>query len=304
MRCKKKSPLRLALAKWQLYLLILPAIIYVFIFSYIPMYGVLIAFKNYNPGLGIWGSPWVGLEHFVRFLEYPKFWSIFSNTLLLSLYSLAPFPITIIFALLLNELTNIRFKKAVQMISYMPHFFSTVVMCSIILLFTDRSTGVINNLISLLGFERVDFISSTAWFPSIYVWSGVWQDLGWCSIIYISALSGVSPELIEAAHIDGASKLQIMWHINIPAIIPTIITIQILNCGSILSVGFEKIYLLQNPLNLSVSQVISTYTYEIGLLGAQFSYSSAIGLFNTVINVAVLCVVNAIAKRVSEVSIW
>lgn len=304
MRCKKKSPLRLALAKWQLYLLILPAIIYVFIFSYIPMYGVLIAFKNYNPGLGVWGSPWVGLEHFVRFLEYPKFWSIFSNTLLLSLYSLAPFPITIIFALLLNELTNIRFKKAVQMISYMPHFFSTVVMCSIILLFTDRSTGVINNLISLLGFERVDFISSTAWFPSIYVWSGVWQDLGWCSIIYISALSGVSPELIEAARIDGASKLQIMWHINIPAIIPTIITIQILNCGSILSVGFEKIYLLQNPLNLSVSQVISTYTYEIGLLGAQFSYSSAIGLFNTVINVAVLCVVNAIAKRVSEVSIW
>ncbi len=278
--------------------------IYVFIFNHIPMYGVLIAFKNYNPGLGVWGSPWVGFDHFVRFLEYPKFWSIVSNTFLLSLYSLAPFPITIIFALLLNELTDIRFKKTVQMISYMPHFFSTVVMCSIILLFTDRSTGVINNLIEFIGLERVDFISSTAWFPSVYVWSGVWQDLGWCSIIYISALSSVSPELIEAARIDGASKLQIMRHIDLPAIVPTIITIQILNCGNILSVGFEKIYLLQNPLNLAVSQVISTYTYEIGLLGAQFSYSAAIGLFNTVVNVAVLCVVNAIAKRVSDVSIW
>lgn len=177
-------------------------------------------------------------------------------------------------------------------------------MCSIILLFTDRSSGVINALFEFVGLERVDFISSTSWFPSIYVWSGVWQDLGWCSIIYVSALSSVSPELIEAARIDGANKLQIMWHVNLPAIIPTIITIQILNCGSILSVGFEKIYLLQNPLNLAVSEVISTYTYEIGLLGAQFSYSSAIGLFNTIVNVVMLCTVNIIAKRLSDVSIW
>ena len=289
---------------WQLYLLILPALVYVFTFSYWPMYGIMIAFKEFNARLGIWGSEWVGLSHFIRFVTYPDFWKILFNTLIISLYSLATFPLTIILALLLNEIGNHKYKRTVQMLTYAPHFLSTVVICGMIGLFFSRNMGLINNVIEMLGGERIDFLSKPEYFTHLYVWSGVWQDIGWGTIIYLAALSGVSPDLIEAARIDGATRLQVIRHINIPTIMPTIIIMLILSCGSILSVGFEKIYLLKNPLNSDASQVIATYLYEVGLIGGQYSYSTAIGLFNTLVNFLLLVVVNIVAKKISAISIW
>ena len=290
--------------KWQLYLLILPAIVSVFIFHYIPIYGVQIAFKNFRSSKGILGSEWVGFKHFARFLAYPDFWKILWNTVRISLYSLATFPCPVILALMMNELNSERYKKFMQMVTFAPHFISTVVVCSMVLLFFDRSQGLVNNVIAALGGERYDFVSSTRYFSSLYVWSGVWQSLGWNAIIYIAALSSVSPELIEAARVDGATRLQIVRYVNFPAILPTVITMLILSAGSLLNVGFEKIYLLQNPLNMEASRVISTYVYEIGLQGGQFSYSTAIGLFNNVVNIVVIILVNGISKRVTRVALW
>ena len=288
---------------WQLYLLILPAIAYLFLFNYIPMYGVQIAFRNFRTSKGIWGSDWVGLKHFIKFFRLPIFTSLLTNTLNITLYSLATFPIPVIFALLLNEVDNARFKKTVQMICYAPHFISTVIVCAMITIFL-KDRGVITNLLAALGMPRVDYLSNPKYFASIVVWSGVWQGLGWSSIIYLAALSGVSPELVEAARIDGANRFQIVLHVNLPSILPTVVVMLILRCGSLLNLGFEKIYLLQNPLNMDASEVISTYTYNIGLLGGQYSISSAIGLFQNVVNILMLLIVNLIAKRVSEVSLW
>ena len=289
---------------WQLYLLVLPALVYVFLFHYMPMYGVQIAFKDYSTRMGIWASPWAGLKHFERFLTYPNCWKIIRNTLSITLYSLATFPLPILVALLFNELDNQRFKRTVQMVSYAPHFVSTVVVCSIVTLFLDRSNGIINHLIVALGGERNDWLSVPSMFSDIYVWSGVWQNTGWSTIIYLAALSGVSPELHEAARIGGASRLQIVLHINLPAIAPTVITMLILRFGQVMDLGFEKIYLLQNSLNLDASQVIATYVYELGVRSGQFSYSSAIGLFNTVINVILLLIVNQVSRKVADISLW
>lgn len=295
---------RRAARNWQLYVLLLPALAAVIVFHYVPIYGVQIAFKNYRNSSGIWGSPWVGLRHFVRFVTYMDFWKILRNTLTISLYSLATFPCSVIFALLLNELNSLRVKKAMQMITYAPHFISTVVIVAMLKLFLGRSNGLFNNILQTLGAARVDFLSVPEYFASIYVWSGVWQSLGWGSIIYIATLSGVSPELIEAAKIDGANRLQIVWHVNLPHILPTIITLLILNTGRVLSVGFEKIYLMQLPLNLDASRVISTYVYEMGIVNNQLSYSATIGLFNNIVNILVILLVNAISKKVTSVSLW
>ncbi len=289
---------------WQHYLLVLPGVLYVLVFNYIPMYGVQIAFKNFSARLGIWGSEWVGFKHFLRFVNYPAFEEIVLNTLTLSLYSIATFPCALILALMLNELDNQKFKRTVQMISYAPHFISTVVICGMIKLFFGRSSGLVNNIIELFGGARFDFIASARCFPHIYVWSGVWQGIGWGTIIYLAALSSVSAEMQEAARIDGASRLQIVLHINLPTILPTVMTMLILRCGSVLSVGFEKVYLLQNSLNLDASQVISTYVYEVGIGSAQFSYSAAIGLFNTIVNIIILMIVNTISRKLSSISIW
>ena len=288
----------------QLYVLILPAIISVFIFHYIPIYGVQVAFKDFRASMEIWGSPWVGLKHFARFFEMPFFGMMIRNTLSISLYSLATFPCAVIVALLLNELRNVRFKKVVQMVSYAPHFVSTVVVCSMVLIFFDKNRGLANNVLALLGRERISFIETPKYFSSLYVWSGVWSSVGWNTIIYLAALSSISPEMIEAARIDGASQWKILWHINVPSILPTIVTLLILNTGSILSVGFEKIYLLQNPLNLDASRVISTYVYEVGMGSGQFSYSTAIGLFNNVVNVVCIVLVNQISRTVTHISMW
>ena len=299
----KKRFLR-GLSRWQLLVLLAPAVIYIFIFNYIPIYGVQIAFRNYKSNKGIWGSDWVGLKHFIKFFSLPTFWTMLRNTLTITLYSLAMFPLPVIFALMLNEVDHLKFKKTVQMLSYAPHFISIVVLCSMITLFLHEDKGVFNAIIAAFGGTRQPFMEQASAFPHIMVISGVWQELGWGAIIYFAALAGVSPELIEAAKIDGANRLQIVVHVNIPTILPTIIIMLIMRCGRLLSLGFEKVYLLQNPLNMDASQIISTYTYEIGLRGGQFSLSSAVGLFNNVVNVIALVIVNGISKKVTETSLW
>ena len=299
-----RERIRKACKSWRLYTMILPAVITVFIFHYIPIYGVQIAFKDFRNALGIWGSPWVGFMYFNKFLSYPMFWAIIRNTITISLYSIATFPCSVIFALMLNELENGVFKRTVQMVTYAPHFVSTVVVASMIILFLNRESGVINNVIALLGGERKDFMGMPGAFSTIYVWSGVWQNLGWGTIIYIAALSSISPEIIEAAKIDGASRMQIVVRINLPSIFPTVITMLILSTGHVLSVGFEKTYLLQNSLNISASRVISTYVYEVGLINTQYSYSSAIGLFNNVVNILFIMIVNTVSRRLTQVGLW
>ena len=299
-----KRYLRGMLSDWQLYVLIIPAVVYIFLFNYMPMYGVQIAFKNFRPSKGIWDSEVVGLQYFQNFYNHPLFWRLIWNTMRISLYSIATFPLPVVLALLINELDSQRFKKTVQMVTYAPHFLSTVVVCSMITLFCDKNSGLFNNIISLMGGERTAFLEKASLFTPIYVWSGVWQSIGWNSILYIAALSGVSPELVEAARIDGANRLQIVTHVNIPCIMPTIVITMIMSCGGILSVGFEKVYLLQNALNLDASNIISTYVYELGLIDAQHSASAAVGLFNTIVNITMLLIVNAIARRVSEISLF
>ena len=289
---------------WQLYILLLPAVIYLFLFNYVPIYGVQIAFRDFSTRGGITGSEWVGLKHFLRFFNFPNFLLLIKNTLKISIYTLLTFPCAIVFALMINEVRNPRFKKFVQMVSYMPYFLSTVVVCSLLRLFLSENTGVFNDIIEMLGGVRRDFLAVPTYFDDIYVWSGVWQTLGWNSIIYIAALAGVPEELIDAARVDGANRLQVIRNVNIPTIMPTIMIMLILSCGQVLNVGFEKVFLLQNPLNMSSSQVISTYVYQIGLTSGQFSYSTAIGLFNNVVNIIVLCIVNAVAKKTSGTSVW
>lgn len=289
---------------YQLYLLMLPALAATALFAYAPMYGVQIAFKDYRIRSGIWGSQWVGLSHFERFIKYPNFLPMLRNTLTITLYELATFPAAIIIALMINELRGSKYKKTVQMVSYAPHFLSTVVICGMIKLFFGLNGGIVNNALAALGSARFDFLTAPSAFAHLYVWSGVWQSAGWGAIVYLAALAGVSSEHIEAAQIDGANRMQVIWHINIPAILPTIMILFIMSAGSVLSLGYEKIFLLQNDLNRPASTVISTYVYEIGVRGRQFSYSSAISLFNNVVNIATLLIVNRAAKTLSGVGIW
>ena len=289
----------------RLYLMLTIPVAYIIIFCYVPMSGVLIAFEDYSLRKGVWGSPWVGLKHFQEFFSTPVFKQLMVNTIALSLYGfVAGFPAPIILALAFNECRRPRFKKAVQMVTYAPYFISTVVMVAMIINFTSVDIGVINTFIQWFGGTPVDFMGKSEYFRTLYVVSGIWQSMGWNSIIYFAALSGVDPQLYEAAQIDGASRLQRIWHVSLPGIAPTMIMLFILNCGSLLNVGYEKVYLMQNSLNMDVSEVISTYVYKVGLLGAKFSYTSAIGLFNTLINFALLLAVNFISRRVSDVGLF
>ena len=290
---------------WQLYVLVLPAVVFIAIFCYQPMYGAQIAFRNYNARAGIWGSEWVGLEHFKRFLTSSNFWPLLRNTLAISIYSLvAGFPAPIIFAFMLNELRSNKLRKTIQMISYAPYFISSVAVCGLIILFLQRESGLFNVIRMAFGAEGVDFLSKPEYFRTIYVVSGIWQGLGWGTIIYLAALSGVDPQIVEASIIDGASRLQKIWYIDLPSILPTIIILLILNCGSILSVGGDKILLLQNALNMETSDVIATYVYRLGIQNAQFSYTTAIGLFNSVVNFVMLSIVNYVAKKSTGSSLW
>ena len=301
----KTNVFKRILRDYELYLFLLPTLVFFGIFAYGPMYGIQIAFKDYNGALGYAGSPWVGLKHIKNFLDSFFFWQIIKNTVILSLYSiLAGFPIPILLALMLNEVKNPKYKKLVQTVTYAPYFISTVVLVGIILIFLSPSTGMVNNVLKSMGLEPVYFMSKSYYFRHIYVWTGIWQSAGWGSIIYLAALAAVDMEQHEAATIDGASRLQRIWHINIPTILPTTVILFILNAGAVMNVGFEKVYLMQNSLNLETSEVIATYIYKRGLINADFSFSSAVGLFNNVINFLLLMFVNFIARRLGETSLF
>ena len=289
---------------WQLWVFVLPALIGLIIFSYVPMYGIVLAWKDYSPIQGIMGSRNVGFAHFERFFRSPYFVDIIRNTIVISLYGMiVGFPIPILLALGLNQIRNLKFKKFIQTVTYAPYFISTVVLVGIInIVFAEK--GFINQFISMLGKEPVLFMGNIKYWRHIYVWTGVWQSMGWNAIIYIAALAGVSPELHEAAIIDGATKFQRIKYIDLPSISPTIVITLILSTGSIMSVGFEKAFLMQNPLNAEVSEIIATYIYKVGLVSGQYGFSTAVGLFNSVINCILLLSVNKIAKKMGHSSIW
>ncbi|AHV97232.1 ABC transporter permease [Paenibacillus sabinae] len=289
---------------WGLYLLLLPAVVLTLLFAYKPMYGVIIAFKDYSPASGITGSPWAGFKYFEKFFHSYQFTTTIKNTLVISVYSLITFPIPILLALMVNQMRPNRFRRFFQTVSYMPHFISTVVMVGLMMILFSPSTGLLGSLYQLFGGEAPDLMGSAGLFSSVYVWSDVWQHVGWDSIIYIAALSAVDPSLYEAATVDGASRFHKIRYIDIPMLMPTAITLLILRVGGLLGVGFEKVYLMQNDLNITSSEILSTYVYKIGLLSSQYSFSSAINLFNTVINFILLIMVNQISKKFSENSLW
>lgn len=290
---------------WELYLFVLPCLLWFIVFKYVPMYGIQLAFKQYIPTEGIWGSPWIGFQHFTRFFESYQFWTLIKNTLSLSLWAfIFTFPVPIIVALLLNQLTSERYKKFVQTVIYAPHFISTVVLVGILFVFLSPTSGIVNHLIVLFGGEPILFMARPEWFKPLYVISGLWQETGWATIIYLAALAGVSPALHEAAIMDGANKWQRIWHVDIPGIRPTIVILLILAIGNIMNIGFEKAYLMQTDLNKSASAIIPTYVYEIGLQRAQYSFAAAIGLFNSVINLIMLLLVNRIVRKLGGNSLW
>ena len=303
-RARLFDPKRLK-KNWELYVLIIPTFLSFLVFSYIPMYGVLIAFKDYVPVLGIWDSPWVGFKYFQQFFSSYYFWDLIRNTIGIQVYGLVVgFPLPIILALALNEMKDGFWKKFSQTVTYAPNFIPVVVLDRMIIAFLEPSTEIINHVIQALGINPIAFMGDPKWFKTVYVLSGVWQGTGWGSVIYLAALAGVDPALHEAAIVDGASRIQRIWHINLPAIVPTMVILLIMNVGSLFSMGYEKILLLQNPLNLSSSNVIATFVYKQGLLDGQYSYAAAVGLFNSAINAILLIIVNKIAQKVSDTSLW
>ena len=296
--------MRLLRRNWMYYVFLAPALVYLLVFSYIPLYGIQIAFKRFSPGLGILGSPWAGFYHFSTFFNSYQFFTLIKNTLGLSLYMLAAnAPIPVVLALLLHYCVFNRFKKFTQTITYAPYFISMVVLVGMIIVLLSLN-GPVNQFIMRLGGERIFFMGKPELFRHIYVWSGVWQRTGWSSIIFIATLTSVSPELHEAAIVDGANKLQRIIHIDLPSIMPTFIILMILNTGQVMSLGFEKAFLMQNSVNIEVSEIISTYVYKVGLGNAQFSYSTAIGIFNNAVNFILLISVNKIARHISGTSLW
>ena len=302
---KKRDPRR----DWDLYLFLLLPLIYIIVFKYLPMGGLVVAFKDYKVRQGIWGSKWVGFDQFVRFFESYMFKDIMVNTFILSFYSiLVSFPIPVLFALTINSVENKRFKKVTQTIVNMPHFISTVVLVGVLMMIFHNRQGIYGNIVHLFtGKYPGDLFASPESFRHFYVWSAVWQNFGWDSIIYTAALSSVDPSYHEAAQMDGASRFKRILHVDLPTIIPTIVTMLILKMGHVLTLGFEKIFLMQNSLNISASQVVSTYVYEMGISGTgagNFSYATAIGMFNNVVQFILVLIVNKISKKVSETSLW
>jgi putative aldouronate transport system permease protein len=291
--------------EWQFWLIIAVPVIYAFVFAYIPMGGIVMAFEDYSIRKGIFGSPWVGLAYFKQFLTSTSSVTVIINTLILGLYSLiVNFPFPILLAVLVNEMRNIRFKKTVQFVSYAPYFISTVVLVGMMMQMMDLRTGVVNRILTAMGFHAVNFFGDPGLFRGLYVWSGLWQTIGYNSIIYIAALAGVSTELKEAAVMDGASRLQRIIHVDLPGIRPTIVIMLIFACGNIVNIGFDKVFLMQNSMNAGVSEVISTFVYKVGLVNSDFGFSTAAGLFQSLVSFALLVIVNAISKKVTETSLW
>lgn len=294
---------------WQLYLFLLIPVVYVIIFNYVPMVGVQIAFRKFKITNTIWNAPWVGLANFQKFLTNYQFGRILKNTVVLSLYSvLAAFPFPILFALTLNAIEKDRYKKTIQTITYIPHFISVVVLVSIVNQVLHPMTGIYGIFAkAITGQMPADLLGSADAFPHIYVWSSVWQNFGYNSIIYFAALSGVDPELHEAAKVDGASRLRRVLHVDVPAILPTITIMLILRMSTVMTLGFQKIYLMQNTLNLTTSEVISTYVYKKGLASGvsnDYSYSTAVDLFNSLVNLLLVTLANTVSRKVSETSLW
>ncbi len=297
--------LKILKSKWQLIAMISIPVIWYIIFCYVPMYGIQIAFKNYNPQLGYLKSPFVGFRYFKQFFSSYYCFDVIWNTLSISLYTLLiGFPAPILLAIIINELPVNKLKKAVQNITYIPHFISVVVLCGMLYLFLSPQYGIINHFLSLVGIGPIGFLESNKYFKSVYVLSEVWQESGWSSIIYIAALGGIDPYLYEAATIDGASRLRRLWHVSLPGITPTIITLLILRIGQLMSVGFEKALLLQNDLNMQSSEIISTLVYKNGILRGEFSYATSVGLMNSVINLILIIAANKLCKKFFETSLW
>lgn len=302
---KKQSFKAYMKGHYDLYLLLLPAILYTAVFLYIPMYGVLMAFQDYSPVKGIIGSNFVGLKHFKKFFSTYMAKQIISNTVILSGYSLlASFPFPVILALMLNYCVNRRFGKIVQTVTYMPYFISVMVLVGMMNIFFSTNYGAVNTVLQALGIEPFSFMSSEKSFRHMYVWSGIWQGMGYSSVIYFAALSGIDPTLYEAAELDGASKLQRIRYIDLPSIMPTVIIMLIMSAGNLMSIGFEKAYLMQNDRNSGVSEIIATYVYKVGLIDARYSFSAAINLFNSAINFVILIVINKISRKLSDTSLW
>lgn len=302
MNSKKKAAIK---KNMPLYILLLPSAVLLFCFAYLPLGGLVMAFQDYSPALGILKSPFVGFKHFIQFFNSYQFPITMKNTLVLSLYGLVVgFPLPILLAIMCNQMRAKMFKKVFQVVTYLPHFISTMVMCGLILIILSPSNGLIANLLGLIGVEMPNLMADSAAFKHIYVWTDIWQHLGWDSIIYLAALSSIDPTYYEAATVDGATTLQKIRYIDIPMILPTAMVLLIMRAGSILGIGFEKVYLLQNAQNVLSSEIISTYVYKMGLQGGQYSLSTAIGLFNTVVNVAVLLLVNFVSKKTTESSLF
>lgn len=302
---KKETVLNTFKRDHQLWIMIIPAIVVIFIFNYIPMYGIQLAFRDYDFSKGLTGGEWRGLFYFKQFFDSYMFADLMRNTIVISLATIVlGFPAPIILALLLNQVKWKRAKKTLQTTIYLPHFISLVVMVGLLNVLLSPNTGIIGFLLTAAGLGDVNLLGSTKTFVSVYVLSDIWQHAGWNSIIYLAALSTVDPQLYDSSKIDGANRWQTIRHVDIPALIPTIVILFVLGMGNVLGTGFEKVFLMQNALNLPVSEVISTYVYKIGIISNQFSYSAAIGLFNTVINFVFLYVVNALSRKYSDISLW
>ena len=303
---RQKKPLRVKLYEARyLLLLLLPGLIYYIVFHYAPMYGIIIAFKNYKGNSSMLAAPWVGLKWFEEFFNSYYFTRLLSNTLLISLYNLIfGFPIPIVFALALHEMQNRKFRKIVQTVSYLPHFISVVVVVGMLQTMLSPTNGVVNNIIRASGGTPVNFMGTSKYFRPLYIGSGIWQSFGWNSIIYLAALTGVDPALYEAAYIDGANRWQKIIHVSVPSIMPTMVILLIMQLGRTMSVGYEKIILMYTPANYEVADVISTYVYRRGIVSGQFSFSTAVGLFNSVVNLVLLLIVNTVSRRLNDVSLW
>jgi len=303
-----KKQVKQVIARWQLYLLLLVPVTLIIIFNYVPIYGLQITMKAFDLRYGITGSPWVGFKYFQKFFESYQFTRVLKNTLSISLYSLiAGFPMPVLFALLLNAMPYAKYKKIVQTVTYVPHFISTVVMVGILMQLFNMRSGIYGVAYkAVTGEAAPDLFGSPSAFRHMYVWSGIWQNLGWDTIIYLAALTNVDPALDEAAQIDGASRWQRLIHIDLPTILPTASILLILAAGKIMGVGFEKVYLMQNDLNVSTSEVISTYVYKVGMVtgGGDFSYGTAIGLFNSLVNFILIIFVNTVCKKLGGSSLW
>ena len=290
--------------KYLVYLFI-PCFLYYLIFKYIPMFGIVIAFQDYSPYLGYFKSEWVGVQNFIDFFESIYFWRLIRNTLVLNVYDLLlGFPVPIIFALLLNEVTNQGIKRFVQTVSYLPHFISIVIVVGIMHSFLSPNSGIVNILLNNMGKDTIDFWTEPKWFRPLYIGSGIWQGFGWGSIIYLAAISGIDPNLYEAAEMDGARRLRKMIHITIPGIMPTIVILLILRLGNMMSVGFQKIILMYNGATYETADVISTYVYRKGIAGGEFSFATAVGLFNSVINLILIFAANTFSRKIGETSLW